>query len=93
MEQQNYNFIERLLTEAAELFNRLSRLSTFILISDRYKKLDYHKRQLLKRQHWCMTEYLKVLNDRISDLTTTLDETDENKCSTEQGPSSLSTSE
>lgn len=91
MEQQNYNLIERLLTEAAGLFDRLSRLSNYILISEKVKKLDRIDRQYLKRQHWCMTEYLKVLNDRIAKLVETQQYPEE--CLTEQESSSHSISE
>lgn len=69
MEKQNdkeTSFIDRLYDEREELDKRLKKLSVFIE-SDKFETAvpSIRHRRLLIRQRYVMTEYLRILSERL----------------------------
>lgn len=56
---------QRVVTEKAELDEKLGKLGTF-LNSDKFHNLNIVERGQLHRQYQAMSEYSKILGERIS---------------------------
>jgi hypothetical protein len=56
---------QRLIEERGDLFDRMSRLNSFIH-SYEFSTVRDAERQRIKKQYRAMTKYLTVLNERIS---------------------------
>lgn len=67
MTKEKSNIIEKLEEEGLDLFLRLQKLELFIG-SERYKKLSWYHRCLLRRQFHSMCKYHQVLCLRLKDL-------------------------
>lgn len=61
------NIFDNLLIERDQLNGRLTALSD-LMASPSFMKLDSIQRNLLINQHYHMSEYLKILDNRIKDL-------------------------
>jgi len=56
---------ERVVAEANELREKLTKLTAFICKGEAFTSLDLENQQLLRRQRDLMGEYLDVLGERI----------------------------
>lgn len=61
------DFKQRLVTEKAELDEKLNKLTLFIG-SKTYCELEIGSRIMLSRQHTVMGEYSRILGERLADL-------------------------
>lgn len=65
-----FSFYLRLTAERADLAQKVEKLQAF-LDPDNYKKIDSKQQSLLVSQLAAMTDYLRVLDERIADLKAT----------------------
>lgn len=67
MIEEKNNISEKLEEEGLDLFIKLQKLEVFIG-SERYKRLSWYHRCLLRRQFGFMRKYHRILGLRIKDL-------------------------
>lgn len=67
MTEEKNNISEKLEKESFDLFTKLQKLEVFIG-SERYKRLSWYHRCLLRRQFRFMLKYHQILGLRIKDL-------------------------
>lgn len=65
VEQVQETFLDRLKKERSELFDKTDKLGQFIY-SGKIKTIEVKQQQLLRQQLKAMSEYLAILDERIS---------------------------